>query len=214
MSALKKGYVNVPNALSLSRLVFLPLLYFFVLKDMRLLFLVGYIILGSTDYFDGLVARRFNQKTDIGKALDSITDIFFYVSTAWFIYRLYPQYLVPNNFLLILFFTIFFLSFVISGIKCKKPIMMHTFLLKLNGVLVYILVISSYFVDTTVFISGILFIYYVGFAEEIMIFLKHGEVDPDTLSYYCLAKPAEAPAVTLPPVDAATGGTGNAGSVV
>lgn len=184
---MKKSDFNVPNALSISRLIFLPLLYIFIIKEMNILFLTGYIILGSTDYFDGLIARRFNQKTEIGKTLDSLSDIFFYVSTAWFIYRLYPAYLEPNNILLVMFFAIFFASFVISAVKLHKPVMMHTFLLKLNGVLVYFLVIGSFFFDTTIFISGILTIYLVGFAEEIMIFMKYGDVDPDTLSYFFLA---------------------------
>jgi len=89
----KKENLNVPNFLSLSRIVFLPLLFVFVIKDMRLTFLIGFIILGSTDYFDGLIARKFNQKTELGKSLDSIADIFFYVSSAYFIYKLYPAYL-------------------------------------------------------------------------------------------------------------------------
>ena len=42
-------YVTVPNGLSLSRLVLLPLLYVFVVKDMKIAFLGAYIILGSTD---------------------------------------------------------------------------------------------------------------------------------------------------------------------
>lgn len=185
---MKREYVNVPNALSLSRVVFLPLLFLFVIWDMRFAFLIGYILVGSTDFFDGLIARRFNQKTEIGKALDSIADIFFYVSTAWFIYKLYPAYLTPNSTLLIVFFSLFFLSFVVSGIWCKKPIMMHTFLLKLNGVLVYLLVILSYFFNTTSFITVILVIYIIGFIEEMIIFIRFGNVDPDTWSLFHLMK--------------------------
>jgi CDP-diacylglycerol--glycerol-3-phosphate 3-phosphatidyltransferase len=188
--SMKKEFINAPNILSLSRLVFLPILFVLIEKNMPLPFLVGYIILGSTDFFDGLIARRFNQKTDIGKSLDSFADIFFYVSTAWFIHRLYPAYLEPNSLILIFFFSLFFLSFLISGIFCKKPIMMHTFLLKLNGVLVYFLVILSYFFDTTWFISVILIIYLIGFTEEIIIFIKYGEIDPDTPSLLSLTKSA------------------------
>ena len=185
---MKKEYMNVPNALSLSRAVFLPILFLFILFDMKIAFLISYILLGSTDFFDGLIARKFNQKTDIGKSLDSIADIFFYVSTAWFIYRLYPQYLEPNNSLLIGFFALFFLSFLISSMFCKKPIMMHTFLLKLNGVLVYLLVITSFFFNTTWFITIILLIYFIGFIEEILIFIKYGEVDPDIPSILSLLR--------------------------
>lgn len=185
---MKRENVNIPNALSLSRLIFLPILFLFAIWNMRLSFLIGYIILGATDYFDGLIARRFNQKTEMGKALDSFADIFFYVSTAWFIYRLYPAYLAPNNNLLIVFFGVFFLSFIVSGIWCKKPIMMHTFLLKLNAVLVYILVILSHFINTTAFIAVILIIYIIGFIEEIIIFIRYGNVDPDTWSLFHLIK--------------------------
>ena len=184
----KKENLNVPNFLSLSRIVFLPLLFVFVIKDMRLTFLIGFIILGSTDYFDGLIARKFNQKTELGKSLDSIADIFFYVSSAYFIYKLYPAYLEPNNILLIAFFILFALSFIVSAIWCKKPIMMHTFLLRLNGVLVYFLIILSFFLNTTIMISSILIIYFVGFTEEIIIFIKYGEVDADTPSLFTLMK--------------------------
>ena len=175
-----RGYFTVPNGLSLSRLVLLPLLYLFALQGMEAAFVIGYAVLGATDWFDGLTARWLNQRTEIGKALDSIVDIPFYLSSAYFMARLYPQYLRPNMSLLYVFFAIFGLSFVVSAIRCRKPIMMHTFLLKLNGVLVYLLVILSTFLNTTIFIAVILGIYYLGFAEEILIFLFHGEVDPDS----------------------------------
>jgi len=181
-----QGYFTIPNGLSLSRLVLLPLLYVFALRGMATAFVIGYAVLGATDYFDGLAARRLNQRTELGKALDSIVDIPFYLSSAYFMARLYPAYLRPNMVLLYVFFGIFGLSFVVSAIRCGKPIMMHTFLLKFNGVLVYLLVILSTFVNTTVFIAVILAIYYLGFAEEILIFLIHGEVDPDSLTFFRL----------------------------
>lgn len=181
---IKKEYLTVPNFLSVSRFLFLPILYIFVLKDMALAFLIGYIILGSTDYFDGLIARKFNQKTDIGKALDSIADLFFYISSAYFLAKLYPDYLAPNKILLIIFFSLLFLSFVISAILCKKPIMMHTSLLRLGGVLVYFTIVASYFMDTTWFIALVLINYLVAFSEEIIIFFKYGEVDPDSTSMF------------------------------
>jgi len=180
----KKENLTIPNALSVSRFLFLPILYIFIQNDMTIAFLIGYIILGSTDYFDGLIARKFNQKTEIGKALDSIADLFFYISSAYFLAKLYPQYLEPNKTLLIMFFSLLVLSFIVSAIICKKPIMMHTSLLRLNGVLVYLLIVSSYFVNTTYFVTAILIIYFVAFIEEIIIFIKYGEVDPDSKSIF------------------------------
>jgi hypothetical protein len=177
-------YITIPNFLSVSRALFLPLLFYFVHSGQELAFLVGYIILGSTDFFDGQIARRFNQKTDIGKALDSIADLFFYISSAYFLAKLYPQYLMPNRILLIVFFSLLALSFIVSGILCKKPIMMHTSLLRLGGVLVYAAIIASYFMNTTWFVAIVLINYLIGFSEEIAIFIKYGEVDPDTTTIF------------------------------
>ena len=182
----EKRYVTIPNFLSISRFIFLPLLFFFLAKEMRISFFIGYMVLGSTDFFDGLIARRFNQKTEIGKTLDSFADIFFYVSSAYFLHKIAPLYLLPNSKLLIAFFTLFALSFVVSSIWCRKPIMMHTFLLKLNGVLVYFVILFSFFFNTTYMIALILIIYLVGFTEEIIIFIKYGEVDPDTMTVFNL----------------------------
>lgn len=179
-----RKYLTIPNFLSVSRFLFLPLLFIFVINGQELAFLIGYIILGSTDFFDGLIARKFNQKTDIGKALDSIADLFFYISSAYFLSKLFPQFLAPNKILLIIFFSLLALSFVVSGILCKKPIMMHTSLLRLEGVLVYLVIIASFFMNTTWFIAIILIIYLIAFTEEILIFIKYGEVDPDTTSIF------------------------------
>ena len=109
--------LTVPNGLSVSRIILLPVLYVFALRGMELAFVIAYAIVGATDYFDGLVARRFNQKTTFGKALDSIADLPFYVSSAYFLARLYPQYLEPNRILLIAFFALLGASFVVSAIK-------------------------------------------------------------------------------------------------
>ncbi|OHD16729.1 MAG: hypothetical protein A2Y38_10620, partial [Spirochaetes bacterium GWB1_59_5] len=145
-------YATLANGLSLSRVLFLPLLYVLANQGYEVAFVVVYALVGATDFFDGVAARGLRQKTDLGKTLDSIVDIPFYVSSAWFLYRLRPQYILPNMTLLWVFFGLFAASFVVSAIRCHKPIMMHTFLLKLNGVLVYALLIASQFVNTTLLV--------------------------------------------------------------
>ena len=91
-----RKYLTVPNALSASRIVFLPLLYVFALKGMGIPFVVAYALLGATDILDGYLARRLNQTSEIGKVLDSWADLAMYVSTAFFMARLHMDYLRPN----------------------------------------------------------------------------------------------------------------------
>jgi phosphatidylglycerophosphate synthase len=173
-------YVTVPNALSASRVIFLPLLWVLALLRMETAFVISYALVGITDLFDGFAARRLNQRSAFGKTLDSFADLLYYLSSAFFMAWLYMDYLKPNLPLLYVFFGFLALSFIVSAIKCGKPIMMHTLLLKLNAVLVYVGVILSAFIDTTIFVTVVLAVYLVSYTEEILIFLIHGEVDPDS----------------------------------
>jgi CDP-diacylglycerol--glycerol-3-phosphate 3-phosphatidyltransferase len=184
----KKEYVTVPNILSVSRIVLLPILFVFISLRMYFSFTVAYAILGMTDMFDGMIARRFNMKTEIGKQLDSIADLFFFLSSAYFIHVLYTDYLQPNIPLFFIFMSIFVLSFIVSYIRCGKVILLHTFLAKLNAVLVYFLVIASYFLDTTYVITFILCSYIVTFTEETFMLGIYGDIDPDTLTIFSLMK--------------------------
>jgi phosphatidylglycerophosphate synthase len=185
---LKTEYLTVPNGLSVSRIILMPLLFLFLFTDHHLLFLMFYIILGSTDLFDGLIARNFDLKSEIGKTLDSVGDLIFYLGSLIFIYILFPHVVYNNSLPLILFFIIFSLSFIVSWIKLGKPILMHTSLLRLNAVLVYFLVIFSFMFDTSIFGTIIIFIYYIAFTEEIAIFLMFDEFDRDAKSLIHLIK--------------------------
>lgn len=173
-------YVTVPNALSASRIVFLPLLYALALTGNEIAFVVTYALLGLTDTFDGYLARRLKQASEIGKILDAWADLAMYVSTAYFMARLHMDYLRPNLTFLYVFFGLLVLSLVVSAIRQKKPIIMHTIVLKVDAVLLYFLMIFSSFFDTTVFVTIVIAGYCLGFVESILIFLLHRSVDPDS----------------------------------
>jgi len=66
--------INVPNILSLTRILITPLFVIFLLKDLFPLALVVFTIAGISDGLDGLLARYFNQRTLLGAYLDPIAD--------------------------------------------------------------------------------------------------------------------------------------------
>ncbi|MCF7932036.1 MAG: CDP-alcohol phosphatidyltransferase family protein [Acholeplasmataceae bacterium] len=180
--------LNLPNFLSLSRIVFLPILYIFVFSDMPFAFLIAFIILGSTDFLDGYLARKLNQVTPLGKALDTVADMFFYFSTAYFIFLLYPEYLSPNTVLLLVFLGVYICAYVLSIVYYKRPVQVHTTILRLGATLVYALVILSYMFDTTHVITIILITFILGCLEEMWMFIRFGPVDIDTKSIWSLYK--------------------------
>jgi len=179
---------NSANIITLSRIVFLPLLYYFVYHDMRGSFLLTFVVVGSTDFFDGLVARKFNIVSKMGKFLDTVADILFYFSTAYFFYELFPEYLIPNLPLFVIFLFFYFGSYLVSLVICKRPIMLHTTLLRLNAVFVFSLVILSFIMHTTYVLSIILIIFMIGLTESMLIFIFFGAVDQDTKSIYSLIR--------------------------
>ena len=70
--------MNVPNSMSLFRLLTAPLLVvFWVGLDMNVLALSIGTLGGITDLFDGWVARRLGQETEIGAVIDQLGDLMF-----------------------------------------------------------------------------------------------------------------------------------------
>lgn len=65
---------NIPNVLSLLRIVLLPIFVVFYFNDLLAWALVVLLLSGLTDLFDGVIARRCNQITEIGKLLDPVAD--------------------------------------------------------------------------------------------------------------------------------------------
>ncbi len=65
---------NIPNVLSLVRLALLPVFAVLYLQDQFEWSLVALAMSGLTDLFDGVIARKFNQITEIGKLLDPFAD--------------------------------------------------------------------------------------------------------------------------------------------
>lgn len=68
---------SVPNLVSLSRLLALPVLMYLVIEESWIAALVVAAIFGFTDFLDGYLARRLNQATPLGALLDPLIDRIF-----------------------------------------------------------------------------------------------------------------------------------------
>ena len=70
--------MNLPNKITLSRILRIPLVIFFYLASFipfgRLVAFLLFVIAACTDFLDGMIARKKNIITDLGKLLDPIAD--------------------------------------------------------------------------------------------------------------------------------------------
>ena len=97
----QKLVLNIPNLLSISRLFLVfPLILFLEINRPLYVFILV-IIGGLTDYFDGLIARKYNLKTRLGAIIDPLSDKVFYLIPLVFLCK---DNLIPFwSFTLILF---------------------------------------------------------------------------------------------------------------
>src|ERR1700752_1727789 len=66
--------VTVPNLLTVFRMVLIPVFVSLLFYQRFLIALAVFLLAGITDGLDGLLARRFNQKSQLGTILDPIAD--------------------------------------------------------------------------------------------------------------------------------------------
>lgn len=75
--ATKMGSMNLPNALSLSRVFLVPLMLVFLsigIKHGDILAGIVFIIAAFTDMADGYIARKHGMVTNLGKFIDPLAD--------------------------------------------------------------------------------------------------------------------------------------------
>ena len=90
---------QVPNILSLVRMLFVPLILWLILSNYFLLSAVVVALVGLTDYLDGYIARRYNHESLVGFYLDSIADKMLIVS----IYLILGfKFLLPLNLIMLI----------------------------------------------------------------------------------------------------------------
>lgn len=66
--------MNVPNFLSLLRIILVPVIIIFLIQESYKESLIVFTIAGLTDIFDGLLARALNSQTKVGAFIDPMAD--------------------------------------------------------------------------------------------------------------------------------------------
>ena len=89
--------MNLPNKLSLSRIILIPFFIFFYLANFisfgKIIAIVIFVIASLTDMLDGKIARKYNMVTNLGKLLDPIADKLLVISGLLLVV---VDYTIPN----------------------------------------------------------------------------------------------------------------------
>lgn len=74
MKGLFKNCWTIPNLLSVIRILLIPLFAYLFYNDEKIWAVIVLALSGLSDTFDGKIARKFNQISDLGKVLDPVAD--------------------------------------------------------------------------------------------------------------------------------------------
>ena len=66
--------MNLPNKLTLARIIAVPFFVLCYLKGMAVIALIIFILASITDMLDGKIARKYNLITNLGKIMDPLAD--------------------------------------------------------------------------------------------------------------------------------------------
>ena len=93
-----KGVMNLPNKLTISRIVMIPIFILFFYLQFTAHYFVALAVFGIaslTDLLDGKIARKYNLVTNLGKFLDPIADKVLVLS-ALVVFLTVPEYFFVN----------------------------------------------------------------------------------------------------------------------
>ncbi len=185
----RKELWNLPNMLSLYRLLSFPVVFYFILVKSQTVFIVLLGINLFTDFLDGYIARKFNLETQIGARLDSLADEGTYILGLTGIYIFKRIELEPYHAGLWIFAGIYLLSLVVSLLKFKMLPSLHLFSSKIGGYMqgFFFFVLFFYGLWPLLFYITVLW-GIASFLEQIIIMLIIPELRPDLKGLFWILK--------------------------
>ena len=184
-----ENILNIPNILSLYRLIMFPFILVLALLGIERWFVILFCINLITDILDGFIARRFNLVTKFGAALDNLADMGTYVLAILGVFLFKWQDFKPHVWLLYLFLTIFIISYIVAFFRFGKIPGMH----------LYSPVIAGYLQGAFFFVLFVwgfnLWFYFIAvgwgvlaYIDKILVLMKTDDIKPGLKGIYWVMK--------------------------
>lgn len=122
-----ENIINVPNFISLYRLIIFPVILFMTLTGREKEFVILLCISLVSDVLDGNIARIFKLQTNFGAALDNLADICTYAMALLGVFIFKWADIEPHAGILYLFLTVFILSYIVSFYRFGKIPGLHLY---------------------------------------------------------------------------------------
>jgi CDP-diacylglycerol--glycerol-3-phosphate 3-phosphatidyltransferase len=173
---------QIPNILSLSRIGFSVILPF--IAGNPFLFLSVYLLAGITDVADGYIARKYVWTSRMGALLDSLADTIFYLILLFILWLRFALVITNNWPWITAVLLVKISSMVISVIRFRKVVFIHTLANKFFGLCGFFVIPLVFFnipgsIITAFFITTLL-----PATEEFLILITTEKPDPNKKSIF------------------------------
>jgi CDP-diacylglycerol--glycerol-3-phosphate 3-phosphatidyltransferase len=136
---------HVPNAISVTRLMSVPVLAWLVWEQRQPPFTWLLLAALLSDGVDGYIARRFGCITRLGALLDSVADAALMVVIGYGTWVFYPQVFEDHGLIVAVTVGLWILEHVAALIRYHRPSSFHTHLVRI-GVLIFGVFVAVMFV--------------------------------------------------------------------
>lgn len=181
--------LNVPNLISLYRLLVFPVIFYMVLTQRENWFVILLCISLVSDVLDGNIARLFKLQTNFGAALDNLADICTIAMALFGLFVFKWTEVGPHAVILYLFFSIFILSYIIAFYRFGKIPGLHLYSAVsagyIQGIFFFILFAFDFYPWLYYLAIGWGIVAYI---EKILVLLKLDDIKIGVKGLYWLLK--------------------------
>lgn len=128
-----RQHLNAPNLLSLYRLLSFPFVLWFALAGYEPVFVVLLVINLITDVLDGLIARMFDLRTEIGAKLDAHADLGMYICAIVGVIVFKADDFAPHVTSFSIFIITYILPKIVSYVRFREFPSLHLYSNKIGG---------------------------------------------------------------------------------
>ena len=184
-----ENILNVPNLISLYRLLVFPVILFMALTNRENWFVVLLCISLVSDVLDGSIARYFKLQTNFGAALDNLADICTYAMAILGLYIFKWTEIESHAWFLYLFLGVFVLSYFVSFVRFGKIPGLHLYSAVsagyVQGIFFFVLFVFGFYAWMFYLAIGWGLIAYI---EKILVLLRLDDIKIGVKGLYWLIK--------------------------
>jgi cardiolipin synthase len=144
MTKVSDKLCTIPNLITVSRLILLPILWACAFLGHADCVGIGLLIAGVTDTLDGVIARRMKLTSDLGSKLDTVADQLVLLSCAGWIYLLLPEIFTENKVLSLIALAAYLLTVLVGLVKFRRAANLHLYLSRAASLALYIFIVHAF----------------------------------------------------------------------